>query len=134
MKRKLVAAILLIALLVPVGSALAAQPQDEIVISPFLTYISTISPALTVSDKTATYSLYVKGTAGVTSISATLQLQQKNSSGVYVNYGTSWSASSSSSILSTSGTKTVASGYTYRLKVTVTAYVSGGSSTETAYS
>ena len=136
MKKKILALLLVFALLVPAANAFAATPPTAEV-SPGggakYTYISTIAPKLSVSGTTATYSLKVTGKSSVTSISATLQLQ-KLSGNTWSDYGSSWSASSSSDLLSTSGTKTVASGGTYRLMVTVTVYTANGSETASANS
>ena len=137
MKKAIAALLSVLVLLAFSPTALATNYEQEFVQeTPISRYadISLISPTLTVSGGTASYSLYVSGKANVTSISATLQIQILNPSGSYANYGASWSASSQTGYLHTSGTKTVASGSTYRLKVTVTAYTSTGSSTETAYS
>jgi len=136
MKKKILALLLVFALLIPAANAFAATPPTAEV-SPGggakYTYISAITPKLSVSGSTATYSLKVTGISSVTSIGATLQLQKLNGS-TWSDYGSSWSASSSSNVLSTSGTKTVASGGTYRLKATVTVYTSGGSETASANS
>lgn len=99
-----------------------------------LTLISTIIPTLSVSGTTATYGLTVKCASTVTSIKATLQLQIKNSNGTWSDYGSPWTASSQTSILLTSGTKTVGNGATYRLKVTVVASDGTTTGEATAYS
>jgi len=91
-------------------------------------------PTLSISGSKATYSLLATGNSAVTKISATFQLQQRNSNGTYSDYGSSWTNTVNSFTMSTSGTKTVASGCTYRLKVVITSYTSSGSSTETVYS
>jgi hypothetical protein len=96
--------------------------------------VGKISPTLSVSGSTATYALRVTGSSNVTKISASFQLQQRNSNGTYSNYGSSWTNTVNSFTMSTSGTKTVVSGCTYRLKVVITSYTSSGSSTETVYS
>ena len=136
--KKIFAAFLSILALVMLSSTTLATNYDEVSAqsggTSKYTDINYIAPALSVSGTTASYSLVISGKANVKSLSATLQLQVKNTNGSYTDYGSSWPASSTTSYLSTSGTKTVASGSTYRLKVTVTAYTSTGSSTETAYS
>jgi len=85
-----------------------------------LDLIVAITPYLSVSGTTASYSLYVIGIPSVNSINAKLQIQQLVS-GKWHDYGSPWSVSSSTSYLSTSGTKNVVSGYSYRLKVVITA-------------
>jgi len=136
MKKKITALLLVLALLVPTTQAFAAPLTDTAATPNVImryTYISTITPVLSVSKTTATYSLAVRGISSVKSISATLQLQKLNGN-TWSDYGSSWSASSSSNVLSTSGTKTVASGGTYRLKATVTVYTADGSETASANS
>jgi hypothetical protein len=96
--------------------------------------LSRISATLSVSGSKATSILLVIGNSNVTKISATLQLQQRNSNGTYSDYGSSWTNTANGSSMHVSDTKTVASGGTYRLKVVITSYTSSGSSTETAYS
>lgn len=137
MTKKLAALFLVFALLISGTLAFAAEPSeiaDGGMIAPQYEDISTISPGLSVSGTTATYSLIVRGSYDVTKLSAKLQIQKRNANGTYSNYGTSWTATSNSYYLFTVGTKTVASGGTYRLKVTVTAYTNVGSSIEIAYS
>jgi hypothetical protein len=138
-KKRILAFLLALGLLSTAGQALAiqAEPADAgstNSAAPRLALINTVSPTLSVTGSTAAYTLSVICASTVTSVSATLQLQKRNSDLSYSDYGTSWNASSSSSYLSTSGTKTVTSGYTYRLKVTVTAYTATLNSTVTEYS
>lgn len=97
-------------------------------IMPMYAIIKNTSRDLSVSGSTASYQVTVNTLSSV-KITATCQLQQKNTSGTYVNYGSSWSSSKTGTSLYTSGTKSVASGKTYRLKVTVKA----GSETTTVY-
>ena len=137
MSKKVIALFLALTLLTSAtgASALNTQTSREEIIGAKYTDISKITPKLSVSGTTATYSLTIIGNNNVTSLKATLQIQKKNSNGTYSNSGTSWTANSSSNYLYTSGTKTVASGGTYRLKVTVTPYIgSTKGTTETAYS
>jgi len=138
MKKRIIGLFLIFAMLFPCVSALAlteeeAPPGEEVL----LRYedFSRILPVLSVSGSTAEYKLTIVGASDVTSISVTYQLQQLSSSGTYSNYGSSWTASSDSRTLYDSGTKSVASGETYRLKVTVTPYINGVKGTsETVYS
>jgi len=135
MKKSIIAIVLILALFSSAGQALAVESDVPIVdvetetAEIMLTLISSVTPSLSVSGSTASYTLLVYCSASVNSIKAVLQLQQYRN-GAWYNYGSSWNASSAKSSLVTNGTKTIASGYSYRLKVTVTA--SNGSSTGTA--
>lgn len=139
MKRKILALLLVAILIVPSAVALATpetSTKEEIIITPHFQDVSYITPSFSVSGTTATYSVTVKGYSNVTALTATMQIQKQGTSGFYTNYGSSWSASSSASnptYLLTSGTRTVESGGTYRLKVTVVATTSSGTSTEVVY-
>ena len=134
--KKPFAVLLAIFLLLFHGSASAtARGLDSkgVAVLTRISKFDSIYPTLRTSGNTASYSLSAAGKPEVTSISATLQIQQLVN-GAYVDYGSPWNATSNSRTLKTSGTKTVDNGGTYRLKVTVTAYYPGGSSTETEYS
>ena len=137
MKKTIIIALVLLAMLIPAGTVFAAstaETPEAIQANPTrYTNISSIAPGLSVSGTTGSYSLSVVGATDVTSISAVLQIQKKNSDGTYSDYGASWTASSKTSYLFTSGTKAVASGGTYRLKATVTA-TNNVTATEIAYS
>ncbi len=137
MTKKIITALLLVAILVSTVSAIpayAASAADAMPPAPRrFENIVYIAPGLSVSGTTASYSLTVSGATNVTKISAILQIQKMNSNGTYSDYGSSWTASSTASYLRTTGEKTVASGGTYRLKAVVTA-VSNITSTETSYS
>jgi len=135
MKRKTLIFALFMICFIQTG-ALAASPSEAERSEPIILgyeQMESASAGLSVSGKVASYSLSVKGNTSVTSVSASLQLQKKVN-GSFQNYGTAWAASSKSRTLYTSGTKTVDSGQTYRLKATITCYSSSGSSTETVYS
>lgn len=135
MKKTITTFMLVLVLCISCNFAFAMGAEESSIGVFRLDDISSISPSLSVSGTTATYQLTVRGSANVTKLSAVLQLQKKNSDGTFSNYGTSWTASSSSNYLYTYGTKTVESGGTYRLKVTVTPYTSAGAGTPvTAYS
>jgi len=134
MRKIIITYILITAILFSAGQALAFQP-DTLSLVPIeegddtrLTLIKTIAPSLSVTGTSAKYALSVTCVSSVNRISATLQIQQL-SGNQWVNYSTPWYASSTSSLLATSGTKTVDKGKTYRLKVTITA--SNGTTSET---
>ena len=117
------------------GATLSPNVASAVSDNSMLRYqdLATILPALSVSGKTASYSLNVRGNTNVNRIDATLQVQQLNN-GRYVNHGSSWKVSSISAKLNTNGTKAVTSGYSYRLKVVITAHTNSGSSMVTVYS
>ena len=138
MKKKIALLVLASALLLSGVSAFAASPDEEKaeqVVIFRLQDIERITPTLPVSGTTASYQLTARGAAHVTSMSASLQIQKRNSNGTYSDFGNPWMATSASNYLLTSGTKTVDSGGTYRLKVKVTPYINGiAGAAETAYS
>ena len=98
-----------------------------------LILITAVTPSLTVSNSTATFRLTVSCISSVNNIRATLQLQQW-SNGRWNNFGSSWTATSSTSHLSTNGTRPVEAGRSYRLRVTVVASNNSSSGSATAYS
>jgi len=141
MKKSIIAILLLLAFVTTSVHALASNDytipttttEADETTAPKLTLITTITPTLRVSGTTASYSLYVTCISSVNSIKATLQIQQLNG-GKWVDYGLPWYASATTSYLTTSGTKTVASGYTYRLKVDITASNGTATGMATEYS
>lgn len=92
-----------------------------------------VSPYISVTGASATYSLSVVCVSSVNSINATLQIQQLVN-GTWKDYSSSWSADSSTCYLTTSGTKSVTTGYSYRLKVVITASNGTDTGKVTAYS
>jgi len=125
LKKIIVSIIFILALVFSSGQALAwnndapfeeTERESEMLLNLF----TSVTPALSVSNTTATFMLSVTCISSVNSINATLQIQQWNGS-QWDNYGSPWKATSSTSLLNTSGTRTVAKGHTYRLKVTVSA-------------
>lgn len=132
MKKKIIALLLVLTFIVSGTSAFAANIREAPNEASLLSYddISLVMPELSVSGTSAAYKLTVRGSVNVTKLSAVLQLQKLNSDGkTYSNYGDPWTASTNSNYLLTSGTKSVASGGTYRLKVTVTPYIGAGAGT-----
>jgi len=136
MKKAIISIALIIAMSFSTGSALATSVDAETTSTQTdkiellkLDLISNITPTLRVSGTSASYSINVTCISSVNSIKATLQIQQF-SGGQWVNFGSSWSVSSSTFFLMDSGTRTVTSGGTYRLKADITA--SNGSSTASA--
>lgn len=127
----IIAAILIANLFVlPVAAETGILNGDEIIISPMYTYISTGKATLSInSSGKATVETDVTGNSSVTSIKATINLQQyKNGSWATIK---TWNESSSSRILSFSNTYSVSSGYEYRVSSTVTAYSGQNSETVT---
>ena len=138
MKKQLICATLLAASLIP-ASALASEIErvpvlSESIIQPRYGELLEATPQLTVSGGTARYLLDATGKSTVTKISATLQIQKQNSNGTFSDYGSSWSVTSNSRMLNTSGSKRVDSGGTYRLKASITLYIGSSSYTEVVYS
>ena len=139
MKKSFVAIILILVVAVTSTQAFAAY-QDEAPLQPAmdnatsrLVLIRDVAPYLSVSGASATYSLSVTCATSVNKLSAKLQIQQLVN-GTWKDYGSSWSASSSTYRLSTSGSKAIATGYSYRLKVVITASNGTETGTLTAYS
>jgi len=138
LKKAVIASILILSMTIFTGQTLAAQP--DILSVPIVneedqrfTLIVSIRPSLSVSGKTASYSLSVNCVSSVNSISVVLQIQQLVS-GKWVDYGTSWTVSAKSSYLFTNGTRTVVSGSSYRIKATVVAKSGNTSERTTVYS
>ena len=133
MKKRIIVVLLILALAFPAGQSLAHQAEASPSLSVAeqemqrLVLITVIRPSLVISGTNASYALTVTCISSVNSVSAELQIQQYKN-GSWVNYGSSWNASSSSYMLNTNGKKTVESGYSYRLKVVITA--SNGTKTE----
>jgi hypothetical protein len=139
MKKAIIALVLIAAMSATAGQAftlpVAAKSSGSTgTAAPRLVLISTITLSLPISGTSASYSLNVSCDPSVNSIGATLQLQKQSSNSTWSDYGTSWTASAATFYLSTSGTKAVASGYTYRLKVVVTASNGTSAGSATAYS
>ena len=135
-KRRIILLALSFALLLSGVSVFATNVDESEQVELFrLQDIATITIGITVSGTTATYRLSASGQSYVTSMSASLQIQKMNSNGTYSDFGNPWMATSASSYLFTSGTKTVDSGGTYRLKAKITPYINGIAGTpETSYS
>lgn len=86
-------------------------------ISPMYVNTADINVSLSFSGTTANCSTTITGLSGTTKISASMTLERKNTNGTYTLMK-SWPAESvNSSMLSTSKTYSVTSGYTYRLSV-----------------
>ena len=139
MKKLVTVIVLIIALTLSSGQAFAFNQET----SPIeiehdseieLVLIQRITPSLSVSGTTASFSLYVSCISSVNNIQAIFQIQQW-SGGKWSNFGSPWTATSSTWWLSTSSTRPVAGGmHSYRLMVTITASNGSASSTVTAYS
>jgi len=138
LKKIITAFILIFVMIISSGQVLAWNNDSELIETDYdseilLSLISRVAPTLTVSNATATYSLSVTCISSVNNIHATLQIQQWNN-GKWNDFGSSWTATSTTSQLNTSGTRPVAGGNTYRLKVTVFASNSSSTDSVTAYS
>ncbi len=125
MRKKFIAiisAILIANLFVlPVAAATGELKRDDIIISPMYTYISNGEATISIdSSGKVTAETSVTGTSEVTSIKATINLQQyKNGSWTTIK---TWNESSSSRSLRFSNTYTVSSGYSYKVSSSVTVY------------
>jgi len=131
--KNMLVALLMVVMVIPCFSMGVSAEEDDTVSAAYED-ISTIAISCSRSGTTLTYVLAVDGSTDVVKIDAALQLQQY-SGGAYVNYGSKWTVTDTPNVLITSGTKTVASGYTYRLRAVIVAYTSdGGASSVIVYS
>jgi|GEM_PF-2873938 len=131
--KNMLVALLMVVMVIPCFS-MGVSAEEEDTVSAAYEDISGILIGCTRSGTTASYVLEVTANANVVKIDAALQLQQY-SGGAYVNYGSKWTVTDTPNVLMTSGTKTVASGYTYRLRAVIVAYTSdGGASSVIVYS
>lgn len=134
MRRKIIAfiaAILIVNLFTVTAVAdTGGLKEDKTIISPMYTYISSGGASISInSSGKATVDTNVTGNSEVTSITATINLQQyKNGSWTTIK---TWNASSSSRMLRFTDTYSVSSGYDYRVSSTVTAYSGKNSETVT---
>ena len=137
MKTRKICAIILAGFLLPATALATSTEPVETEQNTIIFRYQDLQDALaqfSVQGTTGTYTLKATGNSAITKITATLQIQKQGSTGTYANYGTSWSASSNSRTLYTTGTKAVVSGGTYRLKATINLYTGSTYSTETIYS
>jgi len=114
------------------STALAADEIDDD-ISPQMTYISTISPYLSISGTAASLNCEVRGISGTTTkitITGTLQRYVSNR---WVNVS-STSQTENYYRMTYSRNTSVTSGYSYRAKYTVKAYAGSTYETRTVYS
>lgn len=125
MKKKIIILLLVMVLTsiftMPVLANAWELNDENSVISPMYTYISTATARLYInSSGKATVETYLTGNSQVTSTKATINLQQyKNGRWTTIE---TWNESSSIRILNFSTEYYVSSGYSYRVQSTVTAY------------
>lgn len=125
MKKKgiifLLAMVMICSFTMPVLADAWKLKEDDLVISPMYTYISSAEVQMYInSSGKATVETYLLGNSQVTSTKATINLQQyKNGRWTTIK---TWNESSSTRILNFSDTYYVTSGYNYRVQSTVTAY------------
>ncbi|WP_313346354.1 hypothetical protein [Sedimentibacter sp.] len=125
MRRKfiaMIAAILIANIFVITAAAeTGGLKGNEFIISPMYTYISNAEALLSInSSGNATAEVYVTGNSKVTSIKATIFLQQyKNGSWTTIKI---WNESSDTKILNFIDIYNISRGYEYRVRSTVTAY------------
>ncbi len=118
----LITAILIANLFVVTATAeMGGLQGNKIIVSPMYTYISYAEALLSVNSSGKTKSeVYVTGNSEVTSIKASIFLQQyKNGSWVTIKI---WNESVNSDVLNFVDTYDVSKEYEYRVKATVTAY------------
>ena len=97
------------------------------------TYLHSINPILSISNRTAAISGTIKGYSNVTKITYEVTLQVKDGSSW--RYVDSWNGSQMASSATYSYSKSgLISGNTYRTKTVVTIYSGSNSETVTAYS
>jgi len=123
MKLKKMAGVLLAAVLMFAQGVMAqpvlamdARSSNGAVVAPKWANVSDVLLSLSFANGVASCDGAVFGYSGTTKISATLTLERKNTNGIYT-YVDSWSTNANSSQLFVSGTASVASGYTYRLRI-----------------
>lgn len=126
MRKKFIAMMITVILLtnlfiVTVAAETEVFKGNQIIISPMYTYISNAEALLSInSSGKAKPEVYVTGNSAVTSIKASIFLQQyKNESWTTIKI---WNESSNSNILNFVDTYDVSKGYEYRVRATVTAY------------
>lgn len=136
MKKIMVFALLLTALLLPTRAMAASE---QVVVPEFPDVPAYQDPAKIVTEfkvqgTKGAYNVNVRGDTKIKKIIATMQIQKKSSNGSYQNYGMPWMAAAEGRLLSTSGTRDVAAGGTYRLKIVLTfETTSNTASQETVY-
>ena len=127
MKKRFIAAIVSVCVMLGMASAPAVAVGGFIPITPYWLNVSEISFTMSRTSGTVNWSSTIYGLSGTTSITATYMLYKKDSGGNYTSLGT-WNASSTTQKLTASGSATGAAG-TY--KITVTAKVTRNGTTET---
>ena len=119
MKRKSLVALLAGLLLFSfTASVLADDLPDQVIVTPYYTYVTSIFADLTISGSTATCIGSGKGssTSNFTTLTVTLQRQSSGSSS-WTNVD-SWSSTGTGrDLVRVQKTKSVSSGYSYRVKV-----------------
>lgn len=132
MTKKLLSAILCTVLCFTMPTILSAKAAEKNSISLRYVNVTSVSAELSFRGENTVIAGTVKGKVGVTQISAETRLQRKDRSG-WVSVE-SWSGTSYNDYMSISESTTVAKGYTYRVRLDVTAYAGGKSESITQYS
>lgn len=138
MKNRLIFSVLLTAVLVVgiiCGGYSIAFAADETAedISPQMTYISIISPYLTISGTTASLNCEVRGISGTTTKITVTGTLQRYVSGKWVDISSSNQTIDYYRMIYRRNT-TATSGYTYRAKYTIKAYAGNSYEIRTVYS
>ena len=117
-----------------VPAALAAEPTESEIVTPYALYIKNKDSKLTISNKTAFIEAYVTGQTGkATKCKVYAILQRLSEQGTWVLVD-SWGDQQNGTRASVSETATVTSGTTYRVKATVTVWAGDEYETMTIYS
>ncbi len=132
MMKKLLSVILCTVLCFTTQTILSAKTTDQNSISLKYVNVTSVSAALSFSGSNAVISGAVNGKAGVTQISVETRLQRRDGSG-WVSIE-SWSDSTNSRNIFISESASASAGYTYRVRIDVTAYAGGTSESITQYS
>lgn len=127
-KKMLVATVLLTVFMLAATMAYAAAPN---VASPMFSYTNSISASLTLNGGEATCSANAKPSNSSTSNSFSAKLQRLEGSN-WVTVKTWTDSSTNGEKVYAGGTKTVSTGYTYRVQATLTVKDANGKVLETA--
>ena len=115
------------------GLALAADANLQTAVSPYWTNTTSVNTNLSFNGGMGTCGAYVIGKSGTTQITGTAVLARKNSNGMYTTIKTWSGLKATGNILTFDETYYVTTGYTYRLTMTATVYLSGSGETVSSY-
>lgn len=131
MSKKKFLPVLIVALLLL--TSMTAFAEEDVTVMPYTMNIAKAGSDLSInSSNVATVKCSLKGIPGVTKTTITATLQKKNGT-TWTNVQT-WTATSNSSVVGLTKTKTVTKGGTYRVQATFKAIKGGVTETTTKYS